>query len=208
MKSETLFEMKPVEPNKKITLILNAYYHPAGFLTARAVIRHMINRSVKGFDSNGNCYGWHPENPNAPCWDTGNIDIHDDQPCLRGGSKAYALPTVVILQSSFGLKKMKNQSVSLRRLFSHYRGTCQYCLTKIHYSQATEDHWYPKDMGGSNHDFNLVLACKSCNSRKANHFPFLNVLGQEVKPKPMCSHVVSVPDGLDIRDEWKPYLYM
>jgi hypothetical protein len=200
--------MTPVNPQWKTTLILNSHYQPAGFLSARAVIRHLINGSVKGFDANGNCYGWKSEVEKAPSWESGNISLYHEHPCLRGGMKAYAIPTVVILQSSFGMKKMKNQFVSLRKLFSHYRGTCQYCLEKIPYSQATEDHWYPKEKGGSNHDFNLVLACKSCNSKKANHFPFLNVLGKPVKPKPICSHVVIVPDGVDVRAEWRPYLYM
>lgn len=202
--------MIPVDPYNESTLILNAHHQAVGFLTARAVMRHLINGSVKGFDAEGGCYGWNPENVGAPSWSDGTISVAKDQPCMRGGLKAYAIPTIVILQNSFGMKVKQKQSVSLRRLYNHYRGTCQYCLEKIPFNYATQDHWYPKDKGGSNYDFNLVLACRPCNAKKANIFPFNNILGQPVKPKPIVTavHRVTLPDGRHCRDEWKPYLYI
>lgn len=202
--------MIPIDPQTESTLILNSHYQAMGFLTARAVMRHLINGAVKGFDSAGGCYGWKPDNVGAPSWSDVTISVVGDQPCLRGGSRAYAIPTVVILQNSFGMKVKKKESISLRKLYSHYRGTCQYCLQKIPFSIATQDHWYPRDRGGSNHDFNLILACQPCNSKKANIFPYFNVEGKPVKPKPIVSavHRVTLPDGRNCRDEWRPYLYM
>jgi 5-methylcytosine-specific restriction endonuclease McrA len=86
-----------------------------------------------------------------------------------------------------------------------YKGTCQYCYEKIPYSQATKDHAIPKSKGGTNDDFNLVLACRECNNRKDSIYPFYDVNGKEVKPKKLQSFAF-VPDVNNVREEWKPYL--
>lgn len=202
--------MIPVDPHYESTLILNSHHQAMGFLTARAVMRHLINKSVKGIDASGNFYMWEPENVSAPSWKDISVDVYPDQPCLRSAHKEYAIPTIVILQNSFGMKAKNKDSISLRKLYNHYKGTCQYCLEKIPFSVATQDHWYPREKGGSNHDFNLVLACRSCNAKKANIFPYHNVLGQPVKPKPIVQSVyrVSLSDGRPCREEWKPYLFI
>jgi hypothetical protein len=205
------FVMKPVNPEYESTLILNSHYQAMGFLTARAVIRHLINGSVKGFDSQGGCYGWNPEVSGSPCWAQGNVEIEEDQPCLRSGLRPYAIPTIVILQRSFGLRAKSKGAISIGKLHSHYKGTCQYCLKKIPIGAATMDHWYPKASGGSNHDFNLILACRPCNTKKADIFPFFNVNGEPVKPKPIVPtvhRITSLPDGRQCREEWKPYLFL
>lgn len=200
--------MIPVTPQAKTTLILNSYHQAAGFMSARAVIRHLINGSVKGFDSEGNAVSWVSEG-SAPSWSNGNVSVATDQPCLRAGHRAYAIPTIVILQNKFGYSPKKNENVSIRRLYKIYKGTCQYCLEKIPYNDATKDHWYPRDKGGSNHDFNLLLACQPCNARKGSRFPYYDVNGKEVKPKILPKYLdVNLPDDSKPRDEWAPYLHI
>ena len=47
---------------------------------------------------------------------------------------------------------------------SGYR--CHYCGTCLTYDTATIDHIIARENGGQNNDENLVMACRSCNSRK------------------------------------------
>lgn len=48
--------------------------------------------------------------------------------------------------------------------------TCQYCLVKFESRDLTIDHVVPISKGGPTVDWNLVTACKQCNSEKSNKF--------------------------------------
>lgn len=63
------------------------------------------------------------------------------------------------------------------RLFMHQAGCCFYCQKKMILpdpsqkpggATATLDHIHPKSKGGSDVARNYVLACRTCNSAKAN----------------------------------------
>jgi 5-methylcytosine-specific restriction endonuclease McrA len=66
--------------------------------------------------------------------------------------------------------------------------TCHYCGIAIHRfprsqpkprpQQATVDHMHPLSKGGENSLRNMVLACKECNTRKADmlYIDFLKLL--------------------------------
>jgi len=54
----------------------------------------------------------------------------------------------------------------------------------------------------------MVLACRKCNGEKDNIFPFFDVNGNEVKPRKIMHSGVFIPDIQDVREEWKPFLYM
>lgn len=56
-------------------------------------------------------------------------------------------------------------------LFALWEETCFYCRERIPYWKSSIDHLIPLAEGGSNSLFNLVLACHSCNSVKANRLP-------------------------------------
>jgi 5-methylcytosine-specific restriction endonuclease McrA len=175
---------------------------------------------VKGIDAVGNAVSWHGadlvlgEGINTLRWFNNEVSLFDDQPCLRsapdqltGEDRCWAIPTILVCTRNFGHRPKSGQSISLRRLYDIYKGVCQYCYEKIPYSAATKDHCLPKSKGGSNDDFNLVLACWECNNKKDSHFPYYDIHGKEVKPlKGINLHQI-VPEGTVIREEWKPYLY-
>lgn len=200
--------MIPVDPTQRTTLVLNYLYQPHAFLTARAAFRHLLIGSVKGIDADGLPAPWVAEGT-APSWGSRTVSLYDDQPCMRSAHDAHwPIPTVALLQNTFGYRPIKAESISLRKLFSMYRGTCQYCYEKIPFSIATREHVYPRHLGGTNHDFNLVLACKKCNSEKAHHFPYPDINGNPVKPLTLGSlRRVTVPAGVKMRPEWEPYLH-
>lgn len=218
--------MKIVNPQERTTLVLNKYMEPFGICTARAAFRHLINGRFTGIDAIDAAYTWdgyHPDysknDPQRPTpskinWRDRNIEVFPDQPVLRsapdsmGNETAWFVPTVVRCNKTFGYRAKGGKDIPLRKLYEIYKRTCQYCLQTIPYSEATKDHQYPKSRGGSNHEFNLVLACRACNNDKDSHFPYLNVNNEEVKPKRPLPSGTYLPDEKMIREEWKKYLFL
>ena len=55
-----------------------------------------------------------------------------------------------------------------RRVLLKIDPRCSYCGVPLTRKKATIDHIVPKSKGGSSSEFNLALACKPCNERKAD----------------------------------------
>lgn len=213
---DTKRHYRVVSPDDVTTIVTNKYQLGIAFCTARATLRHLMTGRVRGVDASGYDFSWDGtasslgQPVNALNWQARNLQYFDDQPALRSGSSSgeitvWPIPTVIICTNYFGYKVRKNEKVNLRKLYRHYKGICQLCLTRGPIAEMTIDHVYPRSLGGSNHDFNLVLAHRSCNHAKGAQTPFLNILGQEVKARPMLRTGVMMPD-IPMREEWKPYM--
>lgn len=197
--------MNHVQPNHTTTLILDSAYQAIGFFTARAAIRHLITGRAKAYDRFGVLHDWDSWYENSA--------YHQDEICyMNSSNKKYEIPSIMVITHYFGSKKHKsktNNSITLRQLYKLYKGTCQYCLCKIPYSQATKDHIYPRSAGGPTISYNLILACKKCNGMKADVFPYLNKNGEEVKVKNILPiHQILMNLNIDVREEWKFFLHM
>ena len=191
--------LSPASPHDRTTLILSKAYLPFGFLTARATMKYLMTGRVHGLDSNGNIV------------DFDNLlecsDFYENTPCLRTVNHDFPIPTVVISTRNFGYpKKTKSKYLSTKAVYRLYRGICQYCLEKISPSEATKDHYVPRSAGGTNHDFNLVLACKKCNQIKDSQFPYYNINGEPIKPKNADNLFVNVDVNFEKRPEWEQFL--
>ncbi len=190
--------MNSIKPNDITTLMLRSSYEPFAFLSARAAVKYLIGGKVQGIDANGNLFAFGDEDA---CY-------FPNTPFISSIKRDWPVPTIVRLHRHFGYRPRHNgDSVSLRTLYKLYKGVCQYCLREIPFSEATKDHYYPKSKGGTNHEFNLVLACKRCNRIKGDAFPYHNKHGQEVKPKVFPTVHIIERDGVKMRDEWKPFLF-
>jgi 5-methylcytosine-specific restriction endonuclease McrA len=196
--------MKPVKPNKKITLVLTAAFQPIGFFNARSSIRNIIVGGARAVDNDGTIYSWEQWNSRT--------DFPSDQPSLRTTKNEFPVPTIIVIPGFFGKfdkisGKKKNRTSSLRQIFNLYDGVCQYCLKDIKYGFATKDHVLPKSRGGKNFDTNIVLSCKKCNNKKASKFPFYNIRGEEVTVKKVSDiDFYLQADNVEIRPEWAPFL--
>ena len=63
------------------------------------------------------------------------------------------------------------------------RFTCVYCLADLHDahpSDITLDHLVTKSDGGSNHEHNLITACRSCNCTRQDT-PLARFVGPETR---------------------------
>jgi len=192
--------MEIVNPNDRTTLLLSFTYEPMTVITARAAIHHQITRKGKGIDSHGILFEFGQESTPYP-----------NNPVLRSAHDVHIVPTVMICSAKFiPIHRNPDRYLTIREIYNLYKGVCQYCLKKISLNEATRDHHYPKSLGGTNHDFNLVLACKKCNCIKDSLYPYRNVRGELVKPKilnKVSKQGSLIGDSTNFREEWKPFLF-
>lgn len=201
--------MIPTSPTKRTTLALNAHFMPIGFFSARNAIRHLVTGGVKAFDADLNLVEWSAQSESELGWTNGNCKLYDDQPSLRSAHQEWPVPTIVVLVSYSGFpRKKNNRCVSLRELFNIYDRTCHYCRKPIPFAVATKDHYIPRSKGGTNRADNMVLACKRCNTNKADKFPFADVCGSTVAPKTLNDMDILYADMqvTNRRPEWETFL--
>lgn len=214
--------MIPVDPNKRTSLLLNRHHMSYGrFCTARRAIQLMVKNRARGIDAAGADVSWTGVDivnlngsPSQYSWCEKSVQLHPDQPALRsapnrvtGEETLWPVPTILVCTHHLGVYERRGTSVSLRTLYSISKGTCEYCGDKIPFSEATKDHVYPRSLGGSNDDFNLVLACRSCNSRKGAEYPHYTKDGRLPEGVTVHSFLAHMYEGVDIRPEMEPYLY-
>jgi hypothetical protein len=214
--------MIPVNPNKRTTLLLNRHYLSYGrFCTARRAIQLMIKGRAKGIDASGAGISWTGADidnlngtPSEYSWSEKNVQLYPDQPSLRsapnpltGAETMWPVPTILVCTRHIGIPERRGSSVSLRTLYNLSKGVCEYCGDKIPFAEATKDHVYPRSLGGSNDDFNLVLACRRCNSKKGASYPHYKPDGTLPEGVTLHSFLSHMYEGMDIRPEMEPYLY-
>lgn len=77
-------------------------------------------------------------------------------------------PSVIV---DFKQKIRDSVRLSISTLYYREGGRCFWCDQPIDQSEATKDHLIPVSKGGENTFENLVCACKSCNTDKADLMP-------------------------------------
>lgn len=194
-----------IQPENISTLILDGTYQPIGFFSARAAIKHLITSRARAYDLFGNLQDWSG-------WMEHTASHYEDNPYMNTSTTRVDVPTIMVVTHFFGAASRGTRcakGTSLRHIYKVYKGICQYCLAKIPYSEATKDHVYPKSKGGPNSTTNLILACKRCNSLKADTFPYLNANGLPPEPKNLLPvHNLKIYGPTNIREEWKFFLHL
>lgn len=126
---------------------------------------------------------------------------------ISSPSVTWNMPAVVRLkhvtpQMKKGIKYSDN-NVKLRDKFR-----CQYCGNSFERAKLTMDHVVPRSQGGSRTFENIVAACRTCNSKKADlscddagMFP----LNQPRRPKSLPLEGVDAK-GYTTPEEWVPFL--
>lgn len=212
--------MIPVNPNDIVTLALDRHHIWDGrFFTARACFRQLMNGRIQGIDADGNATTWTGATgdmstpASSYCWEDSSVKLFPDQPYMRSVSNAttgeetrWPIPTIAVRTHYFGMRTHKGENISLRKLYRIQKATCQYCQEKISFSDATKDHIRPRSKHGTNDDFNIALACRRCNSIKADTFPFYDKEGKV--PQGVKRHRYQISEDITIREEWKPYVYL
>jgi len=66
---------------------------------------------------------------------------------------------------------MSGAKKTIKEALLQYDPRCYYCGAFLNKDTATLDHFIPKSKGGKDEFGNAVLACSSCNSKKADNLP-------------------------------------
>ncbi len=125
-------------------LVLNATYEPINFISLKRAVVLLLKEKAEIIE-----------------------EVVERQ--LRAEQKSWPYPLVIRLISYVPVPRWVNIPLTRRTLLSRDNHTCQYCGTTEH--GLTIDHVVPRSRGGKTEWTNVVIACGSCNRRKANRLP-------------------------------------
>ena len=87
-------------------------------------------------------------------------------------SANYTFPLPSVVRLAYMIKRPRPERRLTRlEVFNRDRYTCQYCGKQPGLNELTLDHVKPRSQGGESKWNNCVLACVSCNHRKADRTP-------------------------------------
>jgi len=123
---------------------------------------------------------------------------------LKSVQQDFQFPSIIRLQRYVNIP-YKKVNLSRHNIFKRDRNRCVYCNSK---ENLTIDHVVPKSLGGKDSWENLVTACQKCNAKKSN-LP-LEETGLSLRHEPFRPSFVMFLSNFagDVREDWKPYLYM
>jgi len=84
---------------------------------------------------------------------------------IRSVRSSIKMPAVLRLKRAIRATK-RAVKFSRVNVYTRDKFTCQFCNTKLPWSQLTYDHVVPRAAGGRTEWENIVTACRPCNSRK------------------------------------------
>ncbi len=148
-------------------LALNASYEPLTMVPLRRALRLVIDGKAEIVEAEG-------ERP-----------VHSER-------AAYPRPAVIRLTRFVHVPRRFRRQVTNTFLFARDEYQCQYCKRTVvelkPRESLTRDHLIPMSRGGVNEWTNVVTACSSCNTRKANRLP--DEIGMHPMHAPVEPHFV------------------
>ncbi len=132
-------------------LALNASYEPLTMVPLRRALRLVIDGKAEIVEA-------------------------DRQAVVRSERQAFPRPAVIRLTRYVHVPRRFRRQVTNTFLFARDDYQCQYCGRRANElkprESLTRDHLIPMSRGGTNEWTNVVTACSSCNTRKANRMPY------------------------------------
>ena len=143
-------------------LVLNRNWQPVNIATVARALILVWNENARVV-----C----PETYQLFEWsDWAALQIEDGEPFIRAVKQRLRVPEVISL-THFGKLPSSHVTFSRRNIFKRDRYTCQYCGIQPRPDELTIDHVVPRSQGGGSTWENCVLACVTCNHRKADRTP-------------------------------------
>lgn len=144
------------------TLILNRSWQPVHVAPVSRSLILLWNEAAKVVD---------PDDYQLYTWaDWAQLAPREGEPFIRTVRFRLRVPEVLTL-THHDRPRLNAVTFSRRNLFKRDHATCQYCGTRPGTEELTIDHVVPRARGGLTTWDNCVLACATCNSRKANRTP-------------------------------------
>lgn len=136
--------------------------------------------------------------------DWANLKTSVDDKVIRSQNLVFRVPEIIVL-SRYNKLPTPKCHFSRRNLYKRDNYACQYCSKKLPSSELTIDHVMPTSRGGHSTWENCVLACVSCNSKKANRTPeeaHMKLLRKPKRPRVPLFRV----DHLKKIESWEAFL--
>jgi 5-methylcytosine-specific restriction endonuclease McrA len=144
------------------TLVLNRHWMPVNVATVARSLTMLWNESAHVVD---------PDDFRLYTWaDWSWLIPRDGEPYIQAVTFRLRVPEVVTL-THYDRPRESAVPFSRRNIFKRDHMTCQYCGARPGSEELTIDHVVPRSLGGTSTWDNCVLACVSCNARKANRTP-------------------------------------
>ena len=144
------------------TLVLNRNWQPVNVATVARALVLLWNESARVVDPNDyRTYTWA---------DWSQLRLRDGDPFIQAVRLRLRAPEVIVL-ADYDRLPSAAVSFSRRNLFKRDHWTCQYCGVQPGGDELTIDHVVPRSQGGTSTWENCVLACVTCNKRKADRTP-------------------------------------
>jgi len=144
------------------TLVLNRNWQPVNVATVARALVLLWNESARVVD---------PDDYRTYTWaDWSQLRVRDGDPFIQAIRMRLRAPEVIVL-SQYDRLPSAAVSFSRRNLFKRDHWTCQYCGLQPGVDELTIDHVVPRSQGGTSTWENCVLACVTCNKRKADRTP-------------------------------------
>lgn len=134
-----------------------------------------------------------------------DLSIPPGEPYISTVALRIPVPEVVVLTRYDGVPS-HTVAFTRRNLFRRDHNRCQYCGCRPGTAELTIDHVVPRAHGGQSSWDNCVLACVSCNRRKADRTPRQAHMQLLAEPKaPRWSPTMAIPVGR-VRRSWQQFV--
>jgi 5-methylcytosine-specific restriction endonuclease McrA len=162
------------------TLVLNRNWQPVNVATVARALVLLWNEAARVVDvADYQMFTWN---------DWSKLRPEGDEAFVQATSMRLRVPEVIAL-SSYDHMPASAVTFSRRNIFKRDHYVCQYCGNQPGTDELTIDHVVPRAKGGVSNWTNCVLACVTCNKRKADRAP--RDAGMMLRRQP-------------IRPTWKP----
>jgi 5-methylcytosine-specific restriction endonuclease McrA len=145
-------------------------------------------------------------------WIAGRVEIIEEYANRFIGVIGGVLPMPAIVRFVKGtVRKRYRMRVKFSRgnVYLRDHGRCQYCGRHVPRDEATYDHVTPKAQGGKTKWANIVIACYTCNQRKADRTPAqarMKLLRAPERPKSLPGVSNDITYQPEMPEVWRGYL--
>ncbi len=95
------------------------------------------------------------------------LRVMEDEPCIHTAHLKIKIPDVIVL-ARYGEIPDRKLAFSRANIYRRDNYQCQYCGSRPGTEDLTIDHIVPRSKGGTSTWINCIIACWTCNSKKAN----------------------------------------
>jgi hypothetical protein len=132
--------------------------------------------------------------------------IHSGSP--DGELKEWRVPSVIRFLDAM-VPQLKGVRFSRENIYMRDKGHCQYCGIHVSEGDWEYEHVVPRSLGGKTTWENIVVACTSCNQRKANRTPAqagMRLLTRPQKPEKLFRRKAILAWQPGMPETWKNYM--